>query len=115
MKIQEIYEQMGIDYDQILDRFGDEELLRKYLNKFMKEQSFVKLQESMEKGNAEEAFEAVHALKGICLTLGFRDLYTASCKLTEVLRNGKLSGSDEPYQEVISEYQRLIMMIETIE
>jgi len=54
MKIQKVYEQMGIDYDQILDRFGDEELLRKYLNKFMKEQSFVKLQESMEKGNAEE-------------------------------------------------------------
>ncbi len=115
MKIQEIYEQMGIDYEQILDRFGDEELLCKYLNKFMKEQSFVKLQESMETGNAEEAFEAVHALKGICLTLGFHDLYSASYKLTEVLRNGELTGSDEPYQEVISEYQRLIMMIETIE
>ena len=43
MKIQEIYEQMGIDYEQILDRFGNEELLCKYLNKFMKEQSFVKL------------------------------------------------------------------------
>ena len=41
----------------------------------------------MTQNNAEEAFRAVHTLKGICLNLGFDTLYKASFELTEKLRD----------------------------
>ena len=114
MTTQEIYEQIGMDYDQILERFVDEDRLYKYMNKFVQEPSFARLQKSMEEGNATQAFEAAHALKGICLTLGFGNLYIPVSKLTEQLRTGQMPENDETYQEVVAEYDRVIGMIREI-
>ena len=50
------------------------------------------------------AFCAAHTLKGICLNLGFDNLYKPSSELTELLRAGTLDGSEELMKQVEDQY-----------
>ena len=68
-----------------------------------------KLQKSLmlAEKNAEKAFRAAHTLKGVCLNLGFTELYKVSAELTEVLRGRETAGSDELYAQVKEQYTSL--------
>ena len=55
----------------------------------------------------EKAFRAAHTLKGVCLNLGFTELYKVSAELTEVLRGRETAGSDELYAQVKEQYTTL--------
>ena len=77
MKIRECYEQMGADYDNVLSRLGSDAIVERFARKFLEEKTFDNLKEAMEKRDAEEAFRAAHTLKGICLNLGFDNLFTS--------------------------------------
>lgn len=48
-----------------------------------------------------------HTLKGVCLNLGFTELYKVSAELTEVLRGRETAGSDELYAQVKEQYTTL--------
>ena len=96
MTIKECYEQMGADYEGLLSRLGSEALIKKFAVKFLADGSFQDLKTSLEAGEAEQAFRAAHTLKGICLNLGFDNLYKPSEELTELLRGREiLPGSQE--------------------
>ena len=92
MTVRECYEKMGANYDGVLSRLGNEMLIRKFVIKFLKDPSFQDLTAAIEKSDAESAFRAAHTLKGICLNLGFDNLYKPSEALTEKLRGGELNG-----------------------
>ena len=62
-------------------------IITKFAKKFIDDASYSNLENAMTQNNAEEAFRAVHTLKGICLNLGFDTLYKASFELTEKLRD----------------------------
>ena len=57
--------------------------------------------------DGEKAFRAAHTLKGVCLNLGFTELYKVSAELTEVLRGRETAGSDELYAQVKEQYTTL--------
>ena len=59
-------EAAGIDVDDALGRFlQNEALMMKFLGRFPADTSFSRLQEAMERGDAAQAFEAAHTLKGV--------------------------------------------------
>ena len=86
MTVKECYEQMGSDYEGVLGRMGSEAMIKRFALKFLQDPSFNNLKENLEKNDGEEAFRAAHTLKGVCLNLGFDELYEASAEITEKLR-----------------------------
>lgn len=113
MTIKECYEQMGADYEGLLSRLGSEALIKKFAVKFLADGSFQDLKTSLEAGEAEQAFRAAHTLKGICLNLGFDNLYKPSEELTELLRGREiLPGSQEKFAEVEAQYNRIVTAIQ---
>ena len=100
MTVKECYEQMGSDYEGVLERLGSEAIVKRFALKFLQDPSFAQLKESLAKNDGEEAFRAAHTLKGVCLNLGFDELFEVSAELTEKLRERKTAGSEELFQKV---------------
>lgn len=53
-------------------------------------------------------------MKGICLNLGFDNLYKPSEALTEKLRGGELNGYETLYDEVKEQYDKTVEAINEI-
>ena len=107
MELKEVYEKIGGDYDDVVRRLMGEELVRKFLLKFLDDKSYADLERTLSEGDYKEAFRAAHTLKGVCLNLGFTELYKVSAELTEVLRGRETAGSDELYAQVKEQYTSL--------
>ena len=69
MTIKECYDAMGADYQNTLNRFPNEAFIKKFVLKFLDDNSYANLKEAIAAGNVEEAFRAAHTLKGVCLNL----------------------------------------------
>ena len=85
MTIQECYEAIGGNYEDVLRRLPSEALIRKFTLKFLEDQSYPLLKQSLGDNNYEEAFRGAHTLKGVCQNLSFDRLYEVSSELTELL------------------------------
>ena len=82
MTIQECYAALGGDYDEVLGRLYSEALVKKFVGKFLSDQSFQLLESSLKTKNYEEAFRASHTLKGVSQNLSFTKLYQSSHEIT---------------------------------
>ena len=71
MNINECYQAMGADYEEVFGRLRNERLITKFVLKFPGDPSFSQLQSTLEEKNVEEAFRAAHTLKGVAQNLGF--------------------------------------------
>ena len=107
MELKEVYEKIGGDYDDVVRRLMGEKLVRKFLLKFLDDKSYADLERTLSEGDYKEAFRAAHTLKGVCLNLGFTELYKVSAELTEVLRGRETAGSDALYAQVKEQYTTL--------
>ena len=115
MTVKECYEQMGSDYEGVLGRLGSEAIVKRFALKFLQDPSFAQLKESLAKNDGEEAFRAAHTLKGVCLNLGFDELFEVSAELTEKLRERKTAGSEELFQKVSQKYQKTVTAIQGLD
>lgn len=114
MTIRECYEQMGANFDNVMSRLGSEALIERFALKFLDDTSFQSLEEMLEKKDVEQAFRAAHTLKGVCLNLGFDNLFTVSSELTEVLRAKTLEGTDELFEKVKEQYGKTIQALQAM-
>lgn len=114
MTVRESYERMGADYDGLLSRLGSEALIKKFAVKFIDDTSFQDLKQALAAGDAERAFRAAHTLKGICLNLGFDNLYRPSEAITEKLRGGQMDGCEDMFKDVETEYNVTVESIRCI-
>ena len=71
MTIQECYEAIGGNYEDVLRRLRSEALIRKFTLKFLEDQSYSLLKQALGDNNYEEAFRGAHTLKGVCQNLSF--------------------------------------------
>ena len=102
----------GVDWDEILDRFmGNEDLIAKFMFKFLNDQSMNDLTRYLAEGNVTEAFKAVHTLKGVGANLGLKGFLTPVKELTEILRAGSMEGYEEKYEEIKPKYEELIAIL----
>ena len=111
MNINECYQAMGADYEEVFGRLRSERLITKFVLKFPGDPSFSQLQSTLEEKNVKEAFRAAHTLKGVAQNLGFTPLYEATATLTEVLRAGNLPEDDNMMNAVAKEYERTVTAI----
>lgn len=110
MTIQECYEKIGEDYQEILSRFGSEAMVKRFAISFLNDPSFEQLKEGLEEKMEKRHF-AQSTLKGVCLNLGFNGLNKLSSELTEKLRGHSTEGTEPLFEAVKEKYES---MIETI-
>ena len=108
MTIQECYEAIGGNYEDVLRRLRSEALIRKFTLKFLEDQSYSLL---------KQAFRGAHTLKGVCQNLSFDRLYEVSSELTELLRDrtGEKPGIPEAMEKVTKEYEATIEEIKKLQ
>ena len=86
MTIQECYQKLGGEFAQVEKRLPSVSLVRKFIIKFLDDDSYSKLCLAVQNGQREEAFRAAHTLKGVCGNLSLDKLYHSASELTELLR-----------------------------
>ena len=94
MTIQECYEAIGGNYEDVLRRLRSEVLIRKFTLKFLEDQSYSLLKQALGDNNYEEAFRGAHTLKGVCQNLSFDRLYEVSSELTDFERPDRREAGD---------------------
>lgn len=116
MNVEQCYEELGSDYKNVLNRFGQSEaMVKKFALRFLQDPSFEELEKNLQQANAEEAFRAAHTLKGVCLNLGFDKLYEASAALTESLRSREITEICKPQFETCKkEYEHVVSCVQQI-
>ena len=113
MTIQECYEAIGGNYEDVSGRLHSEALIRKFALKFLDDKSYPQLKQALEDKNYEEAFRGAHTLKGVSQNLSFDRLYKVSHELTELLRDrtGEQPGIPEAMEKVTEVYEATVKEI----
>nr|WP_288555336.1 Hpt domain-containing protein [uncultured Mediterraneibacter sp.] len=114
MNIQECYQEMGGNYQDVIGRLGSEAFVEKFARRFLDDKSFQMIKDGIETQDAELAFRGAHTLKGVCINLGFQALYEVSRELTEILRGRELVGYEEALEKVQEQYDRTIGAIQKL-
>ena len=86
MTIQDCYRELGGDFAQVEKRLPGVNLIKRFLTKFLEDDSYSRLCAAMEQADREEAFRAAHTLKGVSANLGFDRLLASTERLTALLR-----------------------------
>lgn len=110
--LEEFYTQIGGDYADTLVRLRKPERIEKYCLQFKADPSMTDFIQRMENGEYDEAFRAVHTLKGVCQTLGFTELYEAASLATEALRAGDVTSAHYASPIVVKEYEKIIAALD---
>lgn len=100
MTIEECYEKMGANYQDVIKRLPSEAMIKKFALKFREDTSFQELETALNEKQVDIAFRAAHTLKGVCMNLGFNHLYKPSFDITESLRAGNLEEGLQLFGEV---------------
>ena len=114
MTIQECYQKLGGEFAQVEKRLPSVGLVRKFIVKFLDDDSYSKLCLAMQNGQREEAFRAAHTLKGVSANLGFSRLLASAGALTELLREEAETipgGAAALLEEVKQDYEVTVSVI----
>lgn len=117
MKVNEFYESVGGSYEDVLERFGTETLIKKFLIKFLDDKSFSVLEQKIQSSvqDVQEKFSVCHTLKGVCLNLGLECLCKPVIALTEVFRAGSTEGEEALFNEIKKQYELVCKNLKTLE
>lgn len=103
----------GTDLDGALHRFADDETFYVHcLYSFLADRSMPELEEALDARLWDEAFTAVHALKGLAGNMGFVPLFHAAAELVVLLRSGRLDSLENIYLEVKLCYEDITRVIQ---
>ena len=97
MTIQELYSNIGGNYDQAVRVMKSDRLIDKYVRKLTASQVAESLAEAGKTMDPVKLFESAHAMKGVCSNLGLESLANAVKEITEEFRPGntrRLSDAD---------------------
>lgn len=98
----EALKNLGANVDEGLERcMGMEDFYLEMIEMGLSDERFGQLGPVIESGDMEEAFEVVHALKGVIGNLALAPLYETICEITEHLR----AKDDVDYKTL---YEKLI-------
>ncbi len=116
MDLRECYTALGGDYEGVVTRLGGEWLVRRFVRKFLEDESYSLLCQSLEAENYKDAFRAAHTLKGICQSLHFTQLYESSSCLCDMFRTGAWKPEVDTYvSQVDADYRRAVGAIRQLE
>lgn len=110
MNIRECYQLFGGDFGDVMNRLLKEERVIKYAKMFSASvgNDYEQIRTALSEERYEDAFRAVHNLKGVSLNLALTPLHQASHVLCEALRHGKPSEDPEPLLQKVEEAWNLV-------
>ena len=115
-ELERFYSAIGSNANPVIERFGgNAEITKRFIKKFAAEESYENLKKALASNEAEEAFRAAHTLKGICLNLGFAQLTEDVVNITEILRSGKLEGTDKLFSKIQTTYENTVATIKKMD
>lgn len=98
-------ESLGINVDTALSRFmGIDSILLKSLKLFLADTNIETLQTALENNNAEQAYHAMHTIKGVCGNLSMDKLFNLSAELCVLLKQNELEKAKEKFAVFKKEY-----------
>ena len=95
MTLEELYEQIGGNYAEAMDRMRMEKLVDRFVVKFLNDSSCENLLAAWSAGDQTAAFEAAHAAKGVCANLAITSIADPASEITEALRPGNDALRDQ--------------------
>ena len=103
MTLNELYEQIGGDYEQALRVLRMDKLIDKHIRKLTNNGVIDKLLAAGAAFDAVQLFESAHAAKGVCGNLGLMKLSNAASEIAEEFRPGSTRKmTDEEVKEKIA-------------
>lgn len=115
MTLQELYDALEGNCEDMMERFGKEERIRKFVLLFLKDGSYAEFLRAMENDDVKSAFRAIHTLKGVCMNLDFQSLYEIVNTITEALREEDMEEGRKKIPELTAVYKKHIMEIRKYE
>lgn len=120
MLLKECYDALGGDYESVKHRISKDEIIEKFVIKFLSEPSFDNLCSALEREDYDEAFRAAHSLKGVCANLAFIRLEKSTSDLTELLRHSDEVPVDkerckEAFENVSVDYNTVMEAIRKLD
>lgn len=104
MTLQELYDVIGGDYEQVTRILRMEKLIDKHVRKLKNNDLFSRLAEAGESMDATDLFETSHAIKGVCGNLGLKDIADKASTISEEFRPGNARAmSDDEVRALIGE------------
>lgn len=114
MTVRDCYQALGGSYEDVLSRFRTEDRIKKYIFKFLNDQSFQSLERALAVGGMEDAFRAAHTLKGVVQNLGFDRLAESTHLITEALRAGDSVQATSLFTQLSMDYNVTISSIQNL-
>lgn len=109
MDLKECFQEIGGNYDDLVTRLGGSEMLaKKFAMKFLNDPSYQQFMEAIQAENNEEAFRAIHTLKGVSSNLSLTALQQISSVLCEELRNGGSIHDKEDVEKLTQCYKKCV-------
>ena len=120
MLFKECYDTFGGSYESVRQRISKDEVIKKFVIKFLAESSYDKLRQAIENEDYVGAFNAAHALKGVSQNLSFERLGKSSSDITEYLRNSNekridRQKCDELFSHVSEDYRAVTEAIRQLD
>lgn len=115
MTIQECYTQLGGDYNEILGRLRKDKTICRLALKFLNDESYVKIINSLKDNDYEAAFQGAHTLKGICQNLSFNKLYNTASTITETIRERKDDETAALLPQLTDDYNTTVQALKEFE
>ena len=112
--LKEVFQKYGADYETTMARFMDsEQMYLRILAMLPRDENLHKLDQALQAGDYQAAFDAAHALKGMAGNLGLAPFYQAVCDIVEPLRaGGKLDYS--PLFQSVQKYEQAAALLELL-
>ena len=111
MNLKECYIKFGGDFDEVLGRLRREQIIQKFIYKFLDDKSFLLFEASMENKDYVEALRAIHTLKGICQNLSFTRLFESSSLVTKALKEDDWNKALDMMPQLSKDYYETIGVI----
>lgn len=112
MNLKDCYIKFGGNFDDALGRLRREEMVQKFVCKFLDDKSFSLFEEAMSKKDYDEALRAVHTLKGISQNLSFTRLVESSTIVTKALRANDWNKAADMMPQLSKDYHEIIDAVE---
>ena len=115
MTIFEGYIALGGDVTSDIYQSLSEKMLFKFLKKLTEDEQMQSLELAIGAKDRDAAYAAAHTLKGVALNLAISRLSNPLCDLTDALRAGFPQNAEELFQEVKTEFDYVVKVINLIE
>lgn len=115
MDLKEFYKEVGGEYENVMLRLSNPDMVKRFVRKFPDDPSYADLKLAWEENDVETAFRAAHTMKGIAANLGLDSLAETASNLTEQLRNATELPQECYVKAVDIAYQMTVEKIALIE